>query len=229
MWSPDSTRIAFSDKRLGLWYVDVAKGAPVKVDSDYYEGASFNAAWAPDSKWLAYTKQLPNHLHAVVIYSIEQKKTFQVTDGMSDALYPVFDRNGQVSVLHRQHRRRALRRRLRHVERRAPDYAERIRGRARQGSAIAARAGKRRGKDRPGKASATDADTKDDKTKDDKPKDDKAKEKPVVVKIDPAGIGQRILALPVPRATTSTCCRGKPAFSTWPRRRSSFARATSRI
>ena len=58
VWSPDSTRIAFSDKRLNLWYVDVAKDLPVKVDSDYYDGASFNPAWSPDGKWLAYTKQL---------------------------------------------------------------------------------------------------------------------------------------------------------------------------
>ena len=42
VWSPDSTRIAFSDKRLNLWYVDVATGTPVKVDTDYYEGASFS-------------------------------------------------------------------------------------------------------------------------------------------------------------------------------------------
>ena len=69
VWSPDCTKIAFSDKRLNLWYVDVAKGTPIKVDTDHYEGASFNATWSPDSKWLAYTKQLPNHLHAVFIYS----------------------------------------------------------------------------------------------------------------------------------------------------------------
>ena len=95
VWSPDSTRIAFSDKRLNLWYVDVAKGTPIKVDTDHYEGASFNATWAPDSKWLAYTKQLPNYLHAVVMFSIDQKKAFQVTDGMSDTRYPIFDRNGK--------------------------------------------------------------------------------------------------------------------------------------
>jgi len=94
-WSPDSTRIAFSDKRLNLWYVDVARGTPVKVDTDYYEGASFDVTWSPDGKWLTYTKQLPNHLHAVLLYSLDQKKAAQVTDGMSDARFPVFDRNGK--------------------------------------------------------------------------------------------------------------------------------------
>ena len=27
-WSPDSKKIAYTDKRLNLWYVDLAKGAP---------------------------------------------------------------------------------------------------------------------------------------------------------------------------------------------------------
>src|SRR5438067_12630141 len=29
------------------------------------------------------------------LYSLEQKKSFQATDGMSDARYPVFDRSGK--------------------------------------------------------------------------------------------------------------------------------------
>ena len=32
-WSPDSKKIAYSDKRLNLWYVDIEKGQPVKVDT----------------------------------------------------------------------------------------------------------------------------------------------------------------------------------------------------
>ena len=32
-WSPDSKKIAFTDKRLNLWYVDIDKGTPIKVDT----------------------------------------------------------------------------------------------------------------------------------------------------------------------------------------------------
>ena len=50
-------------------------------------------------------------LHAVFLYSLEQAKATQVTDGMSDAgSRPSTER--QVSLLHRQHRRRARGRRL---------------------------------------------------------------------------------------------------------------------
>jgi tricorn protease len=96
-WSPDSKRIAYTDKRMNVWYVDLDHPGPVRVDSDIYELPfhSLDPAWSPDSKWLAYTKQLPNHLHAVFLYSVEQKKAFQATDGMSDARYPVFDRGGK--------------------------------------------------------------------------------------------------------------------------------------
>jgi tricorn protease len=51
--------------------------------------------WSPDSRWIAYTRQLQNHLHAVFAYSIEQGKSYQLTDGLSDALFIAFDKNGK--------------------------------------------------------------------------------------------------------------------------------------
>src|SRR5208283_3033298 len=71
---------------------------PKLVDTAYFGGFSatqLNQTWAPDNKWIAYTRQLPSGLHAVFVYSLDQGKAFQITDGMSDALYPAFDRNGK--------------------------------------------------------------------------------------------------------------------------------------
>ena len=95
VWSPDSRKIAYEDKRNNLWYLDVEKGAPVKVDTDTYDGTQFNTSWAPDGKWVAYTKQLPSHFHAVFVYSLERGRSYQITDGMSDSLFPIFDENGK--------------------------------------------------------------------------------------------------------------------------------------
>ena len=99
-WSPDSKSVVFSDQALNLWTLDIAAGPtarPVKVDHDLFESPQhqYDPAWSPDSRWLAYTKQLPNHLRAVFVYSLADHSIHQVTDGMSDCLYPQFDRSGQ--------------------------------------------------------------------------------------------------------------------------------------
>ncbi|PYS88498.1 MAG: protease [Acidobacteria bacterium] len=96
-FSPDSKKIVITDKRLNLWNVDVEKGTMTKVDTNTYENPFlvFDPEWSPDSKWIVYTKQLRNRLCAMFIYSVETGKTTQVTDGLSDARYPVFDRNGK--------------------------------------------------------------------------------------------------------------------------------------
>ncbi|HXQ81158.1 MAG TPA: PDZ domain-containing protein [Opitutaceae bacterium] len=94
-WSPDSSKIAYSDKRLKLWYVAVAGGAPVGVDTDLYGSRPFVASWSPDSQWITYAKQLQNNLHAVFVYSLAERRSWQVTDGLSDAGDPRFDRGGR--------------------------------------------------------------------------------------------------------------------------------------
>ena len=97
IWSPDSKKITYTDKRLNVWYVDLANGKLVKVDTNYYESPqhSLDPSWSPDSRWITYTKQLPSHIRAVFVYSLETGKASQVTDGMSDARFAVFDRNGK--------------------------------------------------------------------------------------------------------------------------------------
>ena len=96
-WSPDSKKIAYTDKRLNLWYVDIDKGAPVRVDTDRYEDPTYtlDPAWSPDSKWLTYSKYLPNHLRSVFLYALDTGKSTQITYGLGDARMPVFDKGGK--------------------------------------------------------------------------------------------------------------------------------------
>ena len=96
-WSPDSKHIAYADKHLRLWYVDVAGGAPVKIDTGLRGGfgADVQLSWSPDSRWIAYRRDLENGLHAVFLYSLAARATTQVTDGMSNAAFPTFDPSGK--------------------------------------------------------------------------------------------------------------------------------------
>jgi tricorn protease len=96
-WSPDSKNLSFSDQAMNLWYLKVDHPAPIKVDRDLFGTPlhEFDQTWSPDSQWITYTKELTNHLRAVFVYSLETHKTTQITDGMSDCLYPNFDRNGK--------------------------------------------------------------------------------------------------------------------------------------
>jgi tricorn protease len=94
-WSPDSKRVAFTDNELNLWSVDVSAAKFTKVDTDYAYELDRNFEWSADSKWITFVKSLPNRLHAVFVYSLDNEKSTQVTDGMSDARNPVFDRDGQ--------------------------------------------------------------------------------------------------------------------------------------
>jgi tricorn protease len=213
-WSPDSNKIAYTDKRLNLWYVDVNKGAPVKVDTNLFEAPerTLDPQWAPDSEWLTYTKLLPNHLHAVFVYSLASGKSFQITDGMSDARYPNFDAKGKylyflastdvglsadwldMSSINRPVTSSAyvvvLRKEL--ASPLAPESDEEK-----------VTEDKKKDQDKPlsvakEKKKAKAADEEEAKAEDQDQDKANEKEEPVAVRVDMENIGQRILALPIP-------------------------------
>ena len=96
VWSPDSRKISFPDRRLNLWIVDVAAETALKVDSSTYSAQeSWTPNFSPDSRFLAYAKRLKNRSGTIFIYDLAQKKSFQVTDGITHTQMPVFDPNGK--------------------------------------------------------------------------------------------------------------------------------------
>jgi len=96
-WSPDGKFIAYTDTHLRLWYIEVASGAAKKVDSEPYAHVvrTMNPSWSPDSKWIAYSRLLNNLYKAIFLYSTETGKSYQITDGMADAITPVWDAGGK--------------------------------------------------------------------------------------------------------------------------------------
>jgi tricorn protease len=223
-WSPDSKKIAYTDKRLNLWYIDLDKKTPVKVDTGTYEVPQRNIdpSWSPDSQWITYTKLLANHLRAVFVYSLEAGKATQITDGLSDARFAAFDRNGKylyftastnigpttgwldLSSFGHDVTRNVyvivLRKDL--PSPLAPESDEEKASPAKSDEA----AGKK--KDDGGVKAATGGE-KDKDTDKDKDKDKSKPEAPVKVTIDFDGIGQRILALPIPAKEYQQLAAGK--------------------
>jgi len=95
-WSPDGKKISYTDVRLNLWVLDVASGKSTKIDTDdYVVRSDLSPAWSPDSKWLAYTHDGQNLLGFIMLANIETGKTYRITDGLSDAHNPIFDRDGK--------------------------------------------------------------------------------------------------------------------------------------
>ena len=93
-WSPDSRKIAWADKDLNLWYVDVGEKKPVKIDHADY-GEITNYSWAPDSKWLAYDRNGENLYSVVYLYSLADGKATAATSSMTNSYQAVFDPEGK--------------------------------------------------------------------------------------------------------------------------------------
>jgi tricorn protease len=93
VWSPDSKKLAWADKDLRLWYVDISEKKPVEVDRGKFAEIT-NYAWSPDSKWLAYDKAQQTGLSIVYLYSTAEKKSTAITSELVNSQGAVFDPEG---------------------------------------------------------------------------------------------------------------------------------------
>src|SRR5271165_2119247 len=218
-WSPDSKKIAYVDKHQNVWWLDIEKEtldiekeAPVKVDTNPFENTGImRPVWSPDSKWIAYNRELKSALSAVFVYSIESGKSTQITDGMSDAQFATWDKNGKYLYfgastddgptlvgLDLSNLSRSVTRSLYLVVLSKTEP-----------SPFAPESDEEKGSDVNKDEAKKDDVKKDDIKKDDVKKDDAKKKEQVEVKIDLDGISQRIVPLPVPARNYSQLQAGK--------------------
>jgi tricorn protease len=96
-WSGDGIYLSYTDTDYNIWFIDLTSGTAKLVDTDRYAhpNRTLNPVWSPDSKWLAYAKQLDSHFKAIFVYNIVTGKKIQLTDGMADAISPQWDENGE--------------------------------------------------------------------------------------------------------------------------------------
>jgi tricorn protease len=94
VWSPDSRLLAYGDKKQRLRYVEVATGKTVEVDRGTRNDIT-SYSWAPDSRWLAYTKLGDNLFSEIWVYSLASGRAQKLTGGMTSDTQPVFDPKGR--------------------------------------------------------------------------------------------------------------------------------------
>ena len=152
------------------------------------------------------------------MYSLEQKKTSQVTDGMSDARFPRFDRNGKylyftastdtglaTAGLDMSSDERRVSRSV-YVAVLSKDEESPL-------APESDEEGKKAKDDKEGegdsKAEKSAGDEKGKARGEETKDDEKKQERPVVVRIDLDGIDQRILALPIPSKNFLSMLAGK--------------------
>ncbi len=96
-WSPDSKKLLYTDTNLKVWVLDVTTGKAMIVGQEPWAvpQRTLNPTWSPDSKWVAYSSRLKSMFHAIFVSNAETGESKQVTDGLSDAVWPVWDANGK--------------------------------------------------------------------------------------------------------------------------------------
>lgn len=101
VWSPDGKWIAYTDTDYKIWIRNVENGELQKADTDRYAhpNRAMNPVWSPDGQWIAYAKQLESHFKAIFAYNVRTAERIQLTDGMADAITPVWDQSGDYLYL----------------------------------------------------------------------------------------------------------------------------------
>jgi tricorn protease len=196
-WSPDGKMIGYTDNSDSLYVADVATGASTKISSNPMYGSDINFSWSPDSRWVAYTRNTTQYMDNVYLYSVDEKKSYAVTDDLADASSPVFDPNGKYLYF-------VASTDAGPVEDWFSMWNNSARATNRIYMAVLAKgvvSPLAKESDEEGAKKEDDEKKSDDKKSDDKKSDDKKaddkKEKAAATKVDVDGLSQRIVVLPV--------------------------------
>ena len=94
LWSPDSKKLLWSDKKLRLQSVDIdSKEIVLIAQATAWEISNYT--WSPDSQWIAYAKPEERQLPRIYLYSMAKKETYPVTDSWFSSQGPAFSSGGK--------------------------------------------------------------------------------------------------------------------------------------
>lgn len=99
-WSPDGTRLLWSDKMMRLNLLDVESGettviAQGEVDDAWERWGIQDYVWSPDSRWIAYTEMELSLTEAIFVYDTRNGETHRLTDHRYQDWSPAFSSDGR--------------------------------------------------------------------------------------------------------------------------------------
>ncbi len=93
-WSPDASKIMWSDKMLRLQFVDInTREVTVVVQAEAGEITQYT--WSPDSRWIAFTRPEREHYSRIFVYDTQSRESFPVTSGWYASGSPGFCDQGK--------------------------------------------------------------------------------------------------------------------------------------
>src|SRR5690606_4758336 len=94
VWSPDSTKLAFGDKKQRLQVLDIDSGRLSLAGTGTHDDL-VQYTFSPDSRWLAYTKTNASRNSSIWLYSLASGKATQLPGDETSETDPVFDPKGR--------------------------------------------------------------------------------------------------------------------------------------
>jgi tricorn protease len=98
VWSPDGKHVLFSDKQNRLAFVTIETGAitEVAVGRGSLGVVGNGGVWSPDGKWIAFESRNPETLYdRIELFEIATKRVLPLTDGFGTADSPAFSHDGK--------------------------------------------------------------------------------------------------------------------------------------
>ncbi|HHH53727.1 MAG TPA: peptidase S41, partial [Bacteroidetes bacterium] len=97
-WSPDSKKSIFVDQEGYFYLMDMQTGDYSnvdKIDGAHWAMNNFKVSWSNDSNWITYNKAVGNDNNAIFVYNVNSKEKKQLTSGFYDDSNPVFGTKGK--------------------------------------------------------------------------------------------------------------------------------------
>ena len=98
-WAPNSEKLCYVDNGRNFYLYDVKTSLTTKITTNpiYMGGALLDifCSWSPDSKWISYFKFIETSFQKAFVYSLEENKSYALSDGLSSVTEVVFDPGGK--------------------------------------------------------------------------------------------------------------------------------------